>query len=822
MMTSETTTRRPAPHHLALAGVLAFSAVMNTHRLAQNGYANIFYSAGVKSMLRSLHNFVFASFDPGGLVTVDKPPLALWVQVASAKVFGFSPLSLLLPEAIMGVLAVALLYLLVSRPFGAGAGLAAALTLAVFPSFVGVVRDNGVDPLLILLMLLACGAALRAIETGRWRTIVWSGVLVGLAFNTKTLAAYLVIPGIALGYVVCAPGPFSRRVLRLLVAGLAMVAVSVAWIAFVDETPAAKRPFVGSSTNNSEVGLTFEYNGFGRVEGQVGGPGHIPVGTGALPSSASPSSAHRTPRSGTRTHAGARPTARAKPRPPSRLLPDGREREPIPFGGPVGPLRLFGLGLGDQSGWILPFAFFGLLAVVALLGESRTRSRRLRRGRGSTARAASNMAPRAGSDAVGTEERSASATASPLGTPFEKSGTPDASLDTALDRHMTARTCHQHALHRPATPSLDHERPTAPLFSKGVPGPAVLGRRDPRLAATLVLGGWFLVEAAVLSLSKGIVHPYYTSALAPGAAAMAGAGAGAFVRLRTSFKKIGTPDASPDTALDRRATARTCNQHALHRPTTPSLVQKRPAAPLFLKDVLTHGQRWDWRLLTIPCAVATTVIAQVVVLHREHYMHWFVPVLIAGATIGTITLLAVRRSAPAAMAFTLVLLLAASGAYASTTWLAPVEGTFPAAGPKQATGAGGVGIAGRDLRVDLALLRYVRARRPGSRWAILTDASDTAAPFILLDLPAGALGGYGGTDPVLDGAGLARLVSKDQARYVVLGGEYSTRGGNRATVAVKRACRELPVSAWGGPPAHSDNLVLFDCAGRERELAAAP
>jgi 4-amino-4-deoxy-L-arabinose transferase-like glycosyltransferase len=709
-MTPKTIPRRLAPHHLALAGVLALSAVLNTHRLAQNGYANIFYSAGVKSMLRSLHNFAFASFDPGGLVTVDKPPLALWAQVASAKVFGFSPLSLLLPEAIMGVLAVALLYLLVSRPFGSAAGLAAALALAVFPSFVGVARDNGVDPLLILLMLLACGAALRAIETGRWRTLVWCGVLVGLAFNTKTLAAYLVVPGIALGYAVCAPGPFSRRVLQLLVAGLAMVVVSAAWIAFVDLTPASKRPYVGSSTNNSEVGLTFEYNGFGRVEGQVGGPGHIPVGTGALPSSGSPSAVHRAPRPGAHARSKTRPAAPAKPRPPSRLLPNGREREPIPFGGPVGLLRLFGLGLGDQSGWILPFAFFGLLAMVALLlGEGRTGFRRPRRMRGSGAGATPSTTPYAGPNAARTEAASASTT---------------------------------------------------------VGGPEGSGRRDPRLASTLVLGGWFLVEAAVLSLSKGIVHPYYTSALAPGAAAMTGAGTAAFVSL-------------------------------------------------------TRGRRWDWRLSAIPCAVAATVAAQVVLLQREHYMHWFIPVLIAGAAVGTIALLTVRRSAPVAMAFTLVLLLVAPAAYASTTWLAPVEGTFPAAGPKQATGAGGVGVAGRDLRVDLSLLRYVRAHGSGSRWAILTDASDTAAPFILLDLPAGALGGYGGTDPVLDGAGLARLVSSGRARYVVLGGEYSTRGGNRATVAVKQACRELPASAWGGPPPYSDSLVLFDCAGRERELAAS-
>src|SRR6202044_2723060 len=113
------TARRPAlPSaqsalgYLALAPILALSAVLNTHRLAQNHYANVFYSAGVKSMLGSFHNFIFASFDPGGLVTVDKPPLALWVQVLSAKLFGFSPLSLLLPNAIIGVIGVAVLYLI--------------------------------------------------------------------------------------------------------------------------------------------------------------------------------------------------------------------------------------------------------------------------------------------------------------------------------------------------------------------------------------------------------------------------------------------------------------------------------------------------------------------------------------------------------------------------------------------------------------------------------------------------------------------------------------------------------------------------------------
>ncbi len=210
---------RLGPHHLALAGVLALSAVVNVHRLSQNGYGNIFYSAGVKSMLRSWHNFFFVSFDPGGLIMVDKPPLGLWVQARSAKLFGFTPLSLLLPEAILGVLSVAAA---LPRARAATRRLGAVSPVrsrcAVFPSFVAISRTNNVDALLILLMILACEAALRACERGRWRALLWSGALVGLAFNTKTLAAYLVVPPIALAFLLCAPGSLRRRLLQLLAA----------------------------------------------------------------------------------------------------------------------------------------------------------------------------------------------------------------------------------------------------------------------------------------------------------------------------------------------------------------------------------------------------------------------------------------------------------------------------------------------------------------------------------------------------------------------------------------------------------------------------
>lgn len=704
-------------HHGALGAILALSAVLDTYRLSRNGYANTFYSAGADSMLRSLHNFLYASFDPGGLVTIDKPPLGVWVQVASAKLFGLSPLSLLLPEALLGVLGVLALYLVVARQLGVAAGLGSALALAVFPSFVAVSRDNGVDPLLIFLMVCACGAALSAIESGRWRSLLACAVLVGLAFNTKTLAAYLVVPGIALAYLLCAPRSLASRAWRLALAGVLVGAVSFSWIALVELTPAHSRPFVGSSTDNSELGLTFSYNGFGRVGGQVGGPGRIPVEGGAFlqtqpsagrggaprptPSGAprpTPGGTPRPTRGGAPRPASSGPPA-SKPKPRSNVLPNGRYRNPIAFGEAPGPWRLFGKGLGDQGAWMLPFAFAGLLALLLSLigplpGDARPR-------RGLTPGAA-----RPGR-AAGSEAR--------------------------------------------AWTSAKHDQ-------------LVPDRRDPRLVATLVLGGWFLCEAAVLSLSKGIVHPYYVSALGPPAAAFVGAGAWLFARF---------------------------------------------------------AQQRDWRAALLPCAVAATVGVQILLLHQQHYRTWLAIPLTVVAAVG-VALAAFRRLAPSAVGLTLLALCVAPAAFSATTWLAPVYGTFPAAGPHEATGMGLYDLSNKNVLLDRALVAYISTHRPARRWAVLMDASPTAAPLILMGVDAGAMAGYSGTDPALDGPALARLVQRHEARYVVLGGAYATRGGNLATRAVLADCQVVPAGAWHGHRPSPHTLVLFDCAGRERELASSP
>jgi len=694
----------------ALAPVLALSAVLNTEKLSQNGYANVFYAAGVKSMLGSFHNFLFNSFDPGGLITIDKPPLSLWVQVVSAKLFGFEPLSLLLPQAIIGVLTVALLYGAMRRPFGRPAALVGAFALAVFPSFVAVSRENGVDPTLILLLVLACGAALRAIRTGGWPSLLASAALVGLAFNAKTLAACLVIPGIALGYLLCARGSLWRRLLQLLAAGVVLGAVAFSWIAFVEATPASQRPYVGGSTDNTELNLTFGYNGFGRVKGQVGGPGQIFIKLGAVaPFPARTHTALRTNKTHAPTHV------------PNPLLPDGHYSDPTPFGGPTGPLRLLHYGFGGQGGWMFPFALLGLVALALSVlwpprGDAQTQD--------GPSDASGGARPAVGADTGGALNAGAGA-------------------DTG--RALAADT--------------SGARPT------GARGWWETVRRDERTAGLFVLGGWFLAESVFLSFAKGIVHPYYVSALGPGAAAMIGAGAVAFARF---------------------------------------------------------GRARDWRMLLLVLAVAGTVAAQLVLLRREHYLHWLPHLLIALTVAGLLAMVAVRRLAAPAMALILAALLIAPTAFSTTTWSVPVEGTFPAAGPKVAGALGPYGVTAHDVKVDRDLMRYIDRHHPTRKWEVLTVSSNTSSTLILLGWRAGAVGGYSGTDPALDGPGLARMVARHEARYVVLGGAYSSRGGNLATHAVIHACHYIPSEVWLHFPRWSIySLALYDCAGDVRALASA-
>jgi 4-amino-4-deoxy-L-arabinose transferase-like glycosyltransferase len=307
-----------------LPAVLAVAAVLNLWGLAINGWANTFYSAAVRSMAGSWHDFLFASLDKTGLMTVDKPPLALWVQALSARIFGVNSLSILVPQALMGVAAVGLTYDLVRRRFGRPAGFAAGIALALTPITVAISRHNNPDQLLVLCCVAALWFAVRALEDGRTKWLVWAGVCVGLGFETKMAVALFVVPGIVLAYLWIAPRGRITALRQLTLGGVAMAVVGLAWPLLVTLTPAADRPWISGTADNSIWSLIFNYNGVGRVTGQTGAPGAIGGGGGG---------------------GGA-------------------------FGGNTGVFRLLQSGLGDQAGWLIGFA---IVAGLGLLVASRLR-----------------------------------------------------------------------------------------------------------------------------------------------------------------------------------------------------------------------------------------------------------------------------------------------------------------------------------------------------------------------------------------------------------------------------------------------------------------
>ncbi|NAZ84283.1 glycosyl transferase, partial [Kineococcus sp. R8] len=358
----------PAWVRPALLGLLAATAALYLVGLSASGWANAFYSAAAQAGSQSWEAFFYGSSDAANAITVDKPPASLWAMALSVRVFGLSSWSILLPQALEGVASVGVLYAAVRRRSTPAAGLLAGAVLALTPVAALMFRFNNPDALLVLVMVVATWALLRSVESGRARWLVACGALLGLGFLTKQLQVFLVLPGLALAYLWAAPHPLARRVGHLLLGGLALVAAAGWWVAVVELVPASMRPYVGGSQDNSFLGLTFGYNGFGRLTGEEAGS----VGGGR-------------------------------------------------GWGETGLLRLFGADMAGQIAWLLPAAL-----VLAAAGFVLTR-----------------RAP----------------------------------------------------------------------------------RTDPHRAGYVVWTAWVLVTGLTFSLMSGIIHPYYTVALAPGVAALVGLGA---------------------------------------------------------------------------------------------------------------------------------------------------------------------------------------------------------------------------------------------------------------------------------------------------------
>ena len=268
----------------ALLGLLAVTAFLYLWDLSASGWANSFYSAAAQAGSVNWEAFLFGSSDAGNSITVDKPPASLWLMALSIKMFGLSSFSILLPEALMGVATVGVLYATLRRRFSAGTALLGGAVLALTPVAALMFRFNNPDALLVLLMTLATYFILRGVEDGRIRWILWAGVMVGFGFLTKQLQVVLILPPLVVVYAWASPHRFGKRVLHLL-AGLGVAIVSAGWwVAIVQLVPASMRPYIGGSQTNSFLELTFGYNGFGRLTGNevgsVTGGGGATTGAG--------------------------------------------------------------------------------------------------------------------------------------------------------------------------------------------------------------------------------------------------------------------------------------------------------------------------------------------------------------------------------------------------------------------------------------------------------------------------------------------------------------------------------------------------------------
>ncbi|WP_299954081.1 glycosyltransferase family 39 protein [uncultured Modestobacter sp.] len=261
----------------ALLGLLAATGLLYLWDLAASGWANAFYAAAVQAGSESWVAFFYGSSDAANSITVDKPPASLWVMELAVRVFGLNSWSLLVPQALMGVATVGVVYLAVRRVVGPGAGLLAGAAMALTPVAVLMFRFDNPDALLVLLMTLAAYATTRALERAGLRWMVGVGVLIGFAFLTKTLQAMLVVPGFALVYLVAAPTTLAKRFGHVLAAGAAMVVAGGWWVAVVELVPESWRPYIGGSQTNSAWELIWGYNGLGRLTGDetgsVGGGG---------------------------------------------------------------------------------------------------------------------------------------------------------------------------------------------------------------------------------------------------------------------------------------------------------------------------------------------------------------------------------------------------------------------------------------------------------------------------------------------------------------------------------------------------------------------
>jgi 4-amino-4-deoxy-L-arabinose transferase-like glycosyltransferase len=608
--------------------LLGIAAVLYLWALSRNGWANTYYSAAVRSMSTSWHAFLYGSFDASGLMTVDKPPLALWVQALSARVFGFSSWSMLVPQALMGVATVGLLYDLVRRRFGRLAGFIGGLALAITPVFVAISRYNNPDTLLVLCCVAATWFVVRGLEDGRTRWLVFAGICVGLGFEAKMGAAILIVPALAAAWLWIRPRGWWAAIRSLLAGGAAMLVVSLAWPVLVWLTPVSDRPWVAGTSDNSIWSLILGYNGFGRLLGQSGGPGG---GAG----------------------------------------PGGPGGGGGPFGGSTGVLRLLNESLGGQAGWFLG------AAIVAAIGIA---------------------------------------------------------VATRL-KHTDART-----------------------------------------GWIIAVGGAFVTIAVAFSTAKGIFHPYYTSQLAPFAAALLGAGAAVVIRGGRKAALVGAVGI---------AAALACQVAILVTAGEPNLWPSiLTAGAAVAAGALVFGVRGRAR---------TAVVAAVVALFLAAPAVWAVQTLGHGTT----------GPFPA-------------GGPASQSFFGPGGGGPRGGGGPPGGGFGGAGPGPIGNGSSLtAAVNYAKAHGGGT--IAVSSQSSAASAVLSSDANVAGIGGFSGRESQVTAKWLANAVASGKVRWVLTDNQGGFQapadgriGAKTAMSVVSSTCK--PVSSVSG---------LYDCSGQAAALHAA-
>ena len=259
-------TARPLhPQAIALPLLLAGAVALRFAGLGRTT-TDPYYDAAVRSMGRSWHGFLFGAYDPGGTMAIDKPPVELWLQVASTKLFGFTTGALLLPGVLGGCAAVLALYALLRRLFAVAEAIAGAAALAVLPISVLTSRSDTMDSVAAALSLAAALLVVRAARCdGRW-WLAGAGALIGLAFAVKVFQALLPVPALVVLYLAASPLPLRQRLTRLAPAAGLAVAVGLCWLAVVTAAPGRLQPWAIGSTNGSAVDATFVYNGVDRLD----------------------------------------------------------------------------------------------------------------------------------------------------------------------------------------------------------------------------------------------------------------------------------------------------------------------------------------------------------------------------------------------------------------------------------------------------------------------------------------------------------------------------------------------------------------------------